>query len=99
MSFANKYLVNLRKMGRKVVLPSGQIKQVLRNEIDFCDIRNIVDFGAGTLYWSEYFANIAESSADSTNSAKTTTGGGRCNVWKYATICARFLPSTKFIAK
>lgn len=76
MSFANKYLVNLRKMGRKVILPSEEIKQILRSEIDFCNIRNIVDFGAGTLYWSEYFANIAESSTDSANSAKTTTGGG-----------------------
>lgn len=93
MSFANKYLASLRKIGRKVVLPSEQIKQILRSEIDFCKIRNIIDFGAGTLYWSEYFANIAESSADS---AEIITGGG------YEMICVKlalFLPSTKFIAK
>lgn len=56
MGFANKHLDKLRKIGRKFVLPSDEIKGILESKINFDELENIVDFGAGTLFWSEYFA-------------------------------------------
>ena len=56
MGFANKHLDKLRKIGRKIVLPSDEIKGILESHINFNAIKTIVDFGAGTLFWSGYFA-------------------------------------------
>lgn len=76
MGFANKYLSSLRKMGRKVVLPSENIKAILESAIDFSKVKNIVDFGAGTLYWSEYFASKAcDFSVDSSIDSNANRGG------------------------
>lgn len=55
MGFANKHLDKIRKIGRKYVLPSDEIKSILESRIDFSKLGTIVDFGAGTLFWSEYF--------------------------------------------
>ena len=57
MGFDNKYLEKIRKIGRKVVLPSDEIKGILETHINFSDIKSVLDFGAGSLFWSEYFAN------------------------------------------
>ncbi|MCL2047814.1 MAG: glycosyltransferase family 39 protein [Defluviitaleaceae bacterium] len=43
----------LKYHGRKIVLPVNEIKQAIDGA--FSDVQNIVDFGAGTLFWSEYF--------------------------------------------
>lgn len=57
MGFANKNIEKLRKIGRKMVLPIDRIQAILESKIDFSNIENVIDFGAGTLLWSEYFAN------------------------------------------
>ena len=59
MGFANKNIEKLRKIGRKIVLPIDEIKSILESKINFSNIENIIDFGSGTLLWSEYFANKA----------------------------------------
>ena len=56
MGFGNTHLQKLRKVGRKVVLPTDEIQAILESKIDFSSLTTIVDFGAGTLFWSEYFA-------------------------------------------
>ena len=56
MGFSNKYLEKVRKIGRKVVLPSDEIKHILESRIDFKCVESVCDFGAGSLFWSEYFA-------------------------------------------
>lgn len=65
MGFANKYLASLRKIGRKVILSSDKIIEILESHIDFSSVKNIIDFGAGTLYWSEYFASKLNMVSDS----------------------------------
>ena len=57
MGFANKNIEKLRKLGRKIVLPIDEIKSILESKINFSKVENVIDFGAGTLLWSEYFAN------------------------------------------
>jgi len=47
----------LRKRFRRIVLPSEEIKIEIDKQIDFRGLDSIVDFGAGSLFWSEYFAN------------------------------------------
>ncbi|MCL1844459.1 MAG: class I SAM-dependent methyltransferase [Defluviitaleaceae bacterium] len=44
----------LRFHGRKVVLPVDAIKKEIADAL--ANVTQIVDFGAGTLFWSEYFA-------------------------------------------
>ncbi|MGX3010751.1 hypothetical protein ACWIUD_04185 [Helicobacter sp. 23-1044] len=66
MGFANKYLDRFRKIGRKFILPSDEIKGILEAHIDFSTIKSVCDFGAGTLFWSEYFAEkLGGNKADS----------------------------------
>ena len=57
MGFTNKNIEKLRKLGRKIVLPIDEIKSILESKINFSKVENVIDFGAGTLLWSEYFAN------------------------------------------
>ena len=54
--FSNKYLEKLRKIGRKIVLPSDEIKGIVESRINFEHVKSVCDFGAGSLFWSEYFA-------------------------------------------
>ena len=43
----------LREIGRKIVLPSAEMKNIIHREIfNNENIKNVIDFGAGTLYWS-----------------------------------------------
>ncbi len=46
-------LSGLRKIGRKLVLPSDQIKSFVKDVIPSVQ-GSIIDLGAGTLYWSEW---------------------------------------------
>ena len=57
MGFANRHLEKLRKIGRKCVLPVDEIKGILEARLDFATIKSVADFGAGTLFWSEWFAD------------------------------------------
>ncbi|MCL2577843.1 MAG: glycosyltransferase family 39 protein [Defluviitaleaceae bacterium] len=51
-----KKLYNFLKYhGRKIVLPVDEMKTAIKPAVT--NISQIVDFGAGTLFWSEYFAN------------------------------------------
>ena len=64
MGFSNKHLEKLRKMGRRLVLPSDEIKGILEGKLDFASLKNVVDFGAGTLFWSEWFASKLRRAGD-----------------------------------
>lgn len=57
MSFANTYTQRLRKIARSYVLPAQEICDILDSRLDFSSLQMIADFGAGTLFFSEYFAN------------------------------------------
>ena len=75
MGFDNKYLEKVRKIGRKVVLPSDEIKGILESSIDFECVESVCDFGAGSLFWSEYFAEkLGGNRVDST---AINMGGGQ----------------------
>lgn len=55
-----KYGGILRKVGRKVVLPETRIKEVIKSNIlDKFELNAVYDFGAGTLFWSEWFSQYA----------------------------------------
>ena len=58
MSFQNNF-GKLREIGRMLVLPTNEIKNLLkRNVFDKYSINKVIDFGAGTLYWSNWFSKI-----------------------------------------
>ena len=44
----------LRYYGRKLVLPADEIKKICLAAIDKNTVDSIVDFGAGTLFWSRW---------------------------------------------
>jgi hypothetical protein len=46
---------DLRKYFRNIVLPVTEIKNIIRKYIK--NIDSVLDFGAGTLFWSEWFAD------------------------------------------
>lgn len=52
-------LGGIRALGRNVILPAKEIKKLLKEEF-FCKypIHKVIDFGAGTLYWSNWFQEI-----------------------------------------
>lgn len=50
----------LKYHGRKVVLPVDAMKAAIAQAVAKRKITQIVDFGAGTLFWSEYFADELE---------------------------------------
>ena len=51
------HLAKLRALGRKVVLPSEKIKELVTANIPSHDFNgNIVDLGAGTMYWSKWLS-------------------------------------------
>lgn len=56
MGFSNSYVEHLRKKARGVILPTQEICAILESTFDLRVPRTIADFGAGTLYFSEYFA-------------------------------------------
>lgn len=53
-------LTTLRYHGRQVVLPVNEIRSTVQALLVENNIAKIVDFGAGTLYWSEWFADSLE---------------------------------------
>ena len=59
MAFSNQ-LSALRKIGRKAVLPTNKIQSIVLSKwggkSNQDDISTVIDFGAGTLYWSYWFA-------------------------------------------
>lgn len=58
MSFKNN-MGGVRAWGRKQVLPVDTIKEMLITEIfDKYNVDKVVDFGAGTLYWSNWLQQI-----------------------------------------
>lgn len=56
MGFANSRLESLRKKARGLILPTQEILSILESRLDFSSLRRVADFGAGTLYFSEFFA-------------------------------------------
>ena len=58
MSFQNN-MRGLRAWGREQVLPVEKIKEMLTIEVfNKYHIDKMIDFGAGTLYWSNWFQQI-----------------------------------------
>jgi hypothetical protein len=47
----------LKYHGRGVVLPVDELKEITRRLLTKRGVTQIVDFGAGTLFWSEFFAD------------------------------------------
>ena len=58
MSFESN-LGGVREWGRKLVLPADKIQELLKEKIfDSHCVDKVIDFGAGTLYWSNWFREI-----------------------------------------
>jgi hypothetical protein len=56
--FREKRLLDFLKFhGRKIVLPADEIKTKIAPLLHERGIEKVLDFGAGTLFWSNYFAN------------------------------------------
>jgi hypothetical protein len=51
----NNLLASMRKIGRKAVLPTDRIKSICRKALAGKNIETILDFGAGTLFWTNWF--------------------------------------------
>jgi len=47
----------LKYYGRGVVLPVNEMKALIEQDLCNRDVKTIVDFGSGTLFWSQYFAD------------------------------------------
>ena len=47
----------LKYYGRRVVLPVDEIKNIVRQILMQNNVSHITDFGAGTLFWSRWFAD------------------------------------------
>ena len=56
MGFATHSLDLLRKIGRSYVLPAQEIQTLLEQNIPLYTLECVEDFGAGTLFRSEFFA-------------------------------------------
>ena len=54
MAFNNLF-TSIRKTGRNVVLPVDRIKNICRKALIGKNIKTILDFGAGTLFWTDWF--------------------------------------------
>jgi hypothetical protein len=54
MAFNNLF-ASMRKKGREIVLPAGRIKNICRKTLAQKSIKTILDFGAGTLFWTNWF--------------------------------------------
>lgn len=78
MSFQNNF-GKIREIGRALVLPTKEIKKLLERDIfDKYSINKVIDFGAGTLYWSNWFSKII----------------GKQNVYAVDVIFQKTLPDT-----
>jgi len=54
MAFNNLF-ATLRKIGRSTVLPVDRIKTICTNTLEGKNIKSVLDFGAGTLFWTDWF--------------------------------------------
>ena len=54
MAFGNS-LSLIRKMGRSIVLPVDTIKTICKRVLKGKNIERILDFGSGTLFWTDLF--------------------------------------------
>jgi hypothetical protein len=50
-------ITTLKYHGRGIVLPVDEIKQIAKTLFEKCSVTEVLDFGAGTLFWSEFFAD------------------------------------------
>lgn len=73
MGFGNKHIQKARKFARSIVLPIKQMHEIMESQIDFSDISCIADFGAGTLFWSEYFASKINKNIDIMGGVETNS--------------------------
>ena len=46
----------LKYYGRGIVLPVSEMKKLINQNLYMLDLSHIVDFGSGTLVWSQYFS-------------------------------------------
>ena len=69
MGFGTHSLDTLRKIGRGYVLPTQEIKNLLDSYVRWEDLECVLDFGAGTWFWSEIMATRQ----------RHPRGGGNCN--------------------
>lgn len=61
MGFSNKSLEKIRYYGRKVVLPTTEIKKIVYDKIFSGNtINSAIDFGGGTLFWSKWLHNYVK---------------------------------------
>jgi 2-polyprenyl-3-methyl-5-hydroxy-6-metoxy-1,4-benzoquinol methylase len=51
------FLSSVRKICRRIVLPSDKIKIICKEYLSGKNISSVLDFGSGTLFWSEWFAS------------------------------------------
>ena len=54
MAFNNLF-ASMRKIGREIVLPADRIKIICRKALAGKGIKTILDFGSGTLFWTDWF--------------------------------------------
>jgi hypothetical protein len=52
---ADNFISPLHKIGREIVLPVKKIKQCIKTKISKRDVSTVLDFGSGTLFWSNWF--------------------------------------------
>jgi hypothetical protein len=57
----NDFLSSLRRFGRNIVLPVDRIKILCKNALIGIPIETVLDFGAGTLFWSDWFIKTFQS--------------------------------------
>lgn len=82
MAFENN-LGGIRAFGRRMILPAEEMKNLIKTELlDKYPIRKVIDFGAGTLYWSDWFQEQFSG-----------TGGGK--VYPVDIIFKKNVPDTK----
>ena len=51
----NNFLSSMRRIGRNIVLPVDRIKTICKKTLTGKNIEHILDFGSGTLFWTDWF--------------------------------------------
>ena len=54
MAFNNS-LASIRRLGRNAILPVDTIKSICRKTLEDRNIKTVLDFGSGALFWSNWF--------------------------------------------
>ncbi|MDR2478149.1 MAG: hypothetical protein LBD48_02415 [Treponema sp.] len=96
MAFTD-FLSSLRRFGRNIVLPVDGIKAICKNSLKGIPIETVLDFGSGTLFWSDWFIHEFKSAVYAVDTCYNTMAmPGKDNIMYYSGMDACLKEKTYF---